>query len=248
MNKTVLKAGQHQVPSNGGYSLDLRDISKKADGLLDAAQLEARRLLEEARRQADLHGQQVMQSSQRLGYEEGTARGREAGYAAALEEAKESFAKDQAALLATLCDLLENFKDSRERFLVEARQDVIVLAVAIASRVLSSLSELGDAASAAAIEASRDALELIGASTEVVIRTHPDDCSAVERFCQQLDAELKSSRHVRIVADPELSRGSAVVETADTTVDATVTERVRRIADELVTDWRTRLENLALKP
>ena len=128
-----------------------------------------------------------------------------------------------------------------------ARRDVVVLAMAIAQRIVSRLAGLADAAPEMAAEACRQALELVGEATEAVIRVHPDDRRALEQIAEGLSRAVQSSRHLRLVEDPSVGRGGVVVETADCAVDAQAASRVERIADELVTDWRQRMKALAIE-
>jgi flagellar assembly protein FliH len=246
MSRTVLKSGQLQAASRGGCNVDLRDISQQAREMLDAARAQAVRLTDENRRQSEQRATQALQAAQKNGFEDGFAKGRETGYATALEEARKAFAAEQRELVTTLRNMVDAIRTSRERLLVEARQDCLTLAIAIGSRVIHDLTGSGENASAAAIEACREALELISAQTDVVIRAHPDDCEALERFCGEAHAGLQSSRHVKLVPNSGSSRAGVIVETADSRVDATVDEKIRRIADELVADWKARMAKLSL--
>ncbi len=49
MKTSVIKGDQFRMPSSGMYSLDLRDISKQAGAMLDAARTESQRIAEESR-------------------------------------------------------------------------------------------------------------------------------------------------------------------------------------------------------
>jgi flagellar assembly protein FliH len=243
MSGTVIKAGDARALTRGLYSLDLRDIAGKAEAMLSTARSEAARLVEEARRQALAEREGIRQSAQRKGYAEGGAAGR----AAALEEARKRFAEEQTALTVALGDLLGAFGARREELYLAARRDVVVLAMAIAQRIVSRLAGMADAAPEMAAEACRQALELVGEATEAVIRVHPDDRRALEQIAEGLSRAVQSSRHLRLVEDPSVGRGGVVVETADCAVDAQAASRVDRIADELVTDWRQRMKALAIE-
>ena len=246
MRTTIIKAGHFIVPTNGMYSLDLRDISKQAAGLLEAARLEAQRILQESKSATEAERQRVMQAAHREGYEQGLAKGRETGHSEALEEARKQFTLEQSTLLGTLSSLLNEFTGSRERLFLEARQDVVVLSIALASRLLSKLNEIDGVAPAMAVEACGQALDAIGEATEVVVRAHPDDVVAIEQFCKDLDAGLKSSRHVRVRSDPSIARGGVVVGSADASIDAGLPSRLDRMADELASGWKSRSGQLGI--
>ena len=107
------------------------------------------------------------------------------------------------------------------------------------------MAELG---SDVALQAAREALDLVREPTNVVLRVHPDDSAAVGLLAEGVTGAAASARHLRIVEDAAIDRGGAVVETEDSRIDATISSRIERIADELVTDWRRRQKELSIEP
>ena len=241
MNRTVLKPGTLQATTRGGCNVDLRDISQQARSILENAKTEARRIVDTARRESDVQAKKAQETARNVGLEEGMEAGRKEGFAAALAQAREQFTRERAELVTTLEKMVESFKASRERLLVEARQDIIALTIAISARVIEQLSTIDGIAPASAVDACREAIALIGVQTEAVILAHVDDCSAIERFCQTLHANLGAAGHLKLVPDPNIPRAGVVVTTADGRIDATIHEKIRRIADELAADWKRRL-------
>jgi len=247
MSGVVIKAGDARVLSRGMYSLDLRDISRQADDMLTAARKEARRVIAQAHQEAESQQEVIRQTAHRDGYTKGLTEGRAAGEDTALSEARERFSKDQASLVSSLTELLDAFSDQRERMYLAARRDVVVLAIAIARRFSRRFEVMEDVTQSVAVDACHEALDLLHDATEAVIRVHPEDWSAVERFTRALDDSTRSSRHVRVLKDASIKQGGVTVETANSTIDATVASRVDRIADELVTDWRSRMKTLSIE-
>jgi flagellar assembly protein FliH len=229
------------------YSFDLRDIARQAEGMLSDARKEADRLIHAARTQSSIERESVRQSAQRLGREQGIRQGWETGRSEALQETREKLAGDQAPMISALSKLLEEFGQRREQMYLAARRDVVVLAIAIARRIVSGLGDIEEAAPQAAAEACAEALELLKDATDAVVRIHPDDWDAVSQMVTSLADSMQSSPHVRVEKDPEVGRGGVVVETGQGTVDATAASRVDRIADELVTHWRQRMKELSIE-
>lgn len=248
MSRAVIKAQDAAPPSRGRFGLELRDIARQADGLLAAARQQAERIVFEARKR----GEEEIEAARRRGYEEGLnrglAEGRESGRSAALAEARAAFAEDQKSLTAALSQFCAEFSRRREQFHVSARRDAIVLAIAIASRVVRRLQDLPEAVSDAAAEACREALALIGEATTVVVRSNPEDCAALDRLAESLSESLKGIQSLRIVADADVARGGVIIQTAEGAIDATVNGRIERIADELASDWRRRMTELGIEP
>lgn len=242
MSRVVIKPGNERITSRGTSALDLRDISTKADALIASARQEAERILSEARS----HAAVVRDAAHREGYDAGTAEGMTRGDAegreTALAEARARLKADQASLVKALTEAMQAFSHQREQFLSAARRDAVALAVAIAQRVARKLSKIDEAAMEMAAEACAEALQSIAESSEVTVRVHPADAGAVSELTAELADLVKSARGVRLSADESVGRGGVIVSTSDCVVDATVSGRIDRIADELLAGWRKRIE------
>ncbi len=247
MSGAVIKAGDSRLLAGGLSSLDLRDISRHAEGILEAARGEAEGIVTESRRQAEEEREGIREAARCQGRDEGHAEGLAEGRAAGLAEVRQQFAEEQAPLVSALEAMLEDFENRREQLYLAARRDVVVLAIAIARRICGKLDTMASFTSDGAVEACREALELAGEATRVEVRVHPADLQAVKRLTESLAAAVESSRHVRVLEDASVGRGGVELETVASKVDARVASRVERIADELVTDWRGRLEALSLR-
>jgi flagellar assembly protein FliH len=246
MSRTVIKAGDARVESRGAYSFDLRDISRDAEAIIAAGRAEADRLVAQARKQIEIERQAALEEAKREGHEAGFASGREEGHAEALVEAREQLAQEQASLLSALTALVDEFGAERDRLYVAAKRDVIVLASAVAGRVVTKLTEVDDIATDAAVKACEEALDLVRGATAVVIRANPEDCRTLESMADDLNRTVKASGHVRVVEDASVGRGGVIVGSDDTVVDATAGSRVERVAAELAANWRERVERLSL--
>lgn len=248
MSGSLIKAGDARLTTRGMYRLDLRDIARQAEGMLAAARFEAERVLSDARAQARREAEALGRDAAERGYQEGLTRGREEGRAQALEEARRKFKTDQAALGQGLSNLLSDFARRREEFLVAARRDAVVLAVAIASRIVERLSEIESHPGETATAACAEALDLIASASEVRIRTHPDDLRALDHLCNEVRQAAGGGGSVRFVEDEGVGRGGIVLESAEAEVDATVAARVQRVADQILSDWRERAARLGIGP
>jgi flagellar assembly protein FliH len=242
---SLIKAGDSRITSRGVYSLDLRSISDQAQLRLADAQAQATKIVFEARAVAEAQRESIEKSAREKGYHEGLEKGRSEGREAALTEARAQFAAQHSALVDSLTSLLEQFSARREEFLVAAKRDVVVLAIAIASRIFPRLNNFGEHTEAA-VDSCKEALAAIGKVTQATIRVHPDDSAALTQFCDRLKEKLADAPHLHLVDDPEVGRGGIILRTADTLIDATIATRLERIADELVTNWRSRAGELSI--
>ncbi|QOJ03818.1 MAG: hypothetical protein HRU71_10135 [Planctomycetia bacterium] len=244
--RSVIKAGDARLATRGMYSLDLRDIEHEAAQVLAAARAQAERIIAEARAAAHAQSELTRQTAHREGYAQGQARGQETGHAAALEEARARFAEEHAALGRALTEALAAFAARREQLYAEARRDVVLLGATIASRVWSRLAADESVVTQVALGAMGEALEMVGRATQAMVRVNPADAAALERFAASVQGVAEESSHIRIVADESVARGGVRIETADSVVDATIAQRLDRVADELVSGWRERLAALGL--
>ncbi len=247
MSGSVIKAGEARMLTRGMYSLDLRDIARDAAAALADAHARGERIVEEAMARAEAQREAVLAEAKQVGYAEGHAEGFAAGRQAALDEVTATFQRDKEALTASLETALSAFGEQKEMFYTVARCDVVTLAIAIARRIIKALPESDAAAVSAAEGACGEALELITKASDVRIRLNPADKAALAALASETNKACEDARHVAIVADENVVRGGAVVETAECEIDGTVATRVERIADELVADWRRRMEKLSLE-
>lgn len=248
MSGRVIKAGDSRVVMNTARSLDLRDIAAKADEMLAAARAQASAIVAAAHDQANAERASIHQASRAEGYARGLAEGLLAGEKSAIESAARKFAADQSGLLSALSAALTEFEHRREQFYSAARRDVVILAVAIASRIARRFAMMEELAPEIAADAAREALQLVREATDVTIVTHPADLAAVRELATELSQTLKSLTHLRVVEDEQIDRGSVRVGTSDTRIDASIQDRIERIADELVDHWRDRMNSLGISP
>lgn len=259
MGRSVIKSGEHRPPAKGLFRLDLRDISANVESTLARARAEAEQIAGRARKLAEAELAAAREKGQREGFERGLAEGRETGRQEALGASTRQFASDQESLVSALTTLVDGFGARREEFFLCARRDVVVLAVSIARRLSKRIPRVDGEAARAAIDACEEALALIGKTTEVLIRVHPDDLGVLERYFQDHTGDggrpevlaaagraISSARGCRLVGDAAVERGGALVGTSECDVDATLDGRVERIADELEATWRERSSELGI--
>ncbi len=260
MRGLVIKPGDSPSLARGAIGLDLRDVARQADAILAAARAEAQRIATQARVAIAADRERSRQTAHEEGFARGRGEGFEAGRQAAVDEARAAFAADHGALSDALLKLLQDFGERREALYAAARRDVVVLAVVIASRVCGKLADRADAAPEMALQAADEALKLLRGATQPIIRVHPADAAALDQLAERLSAAglgrsaSAESSHVRIVEDSSVPRGGVLLTTADPSagaecrIDASITTRIERIADELVSHWRERAAELSLEP
>lgn len=119
--------------------------------------------------------------------------------------------------LAAVTELLTAARVQTLRAHKDVEQDLRVLAVRIAERILGRELELKPDA---VIDIVSEALSQAGAPREVVVRCHPDDLKALERGRPRLIERCSRTQAVILRADGAIARGGCIVETELGTVDA----------------------------
>jgi flagellar assembly protein FliH len=168
------------------------------------------------------------------GYAEGWAQGqREARAAAEAEQAdvhtaQQRYEQERANAVTRALGALANAAASVEARTVpvleglndEVLRGAVELAEALLGRELSDAPERG-------LDALRRAMSAAPESGTVTVRLHPDDLAALGAV------PVFPGRDLRLVPDPSLGPGDAIAEHGTTTIDARLSEAVRRVRDAL---------------
>jgi flagellar assembly protein FliH len=151
------------------------------------------------------------------------AAGLREGEAAALEQAVAKLEPVAEQLARTVADLAQ----SRRKLRREAEHDVVKLALAIARRIVLRELSVDPETIVGVVKA---ALEKIEAREVDRLRVNPEDAEILRKQFQRLGQNLR----LELAADPRLSRGSAVFETARGNMDASVDTQLEEIQRGLV--------------
>lgn len=212
-------------------AMDLGDLARRASLIRDAAIDEAERIIADARAKIDADAAQIRARAAEEGRAEGLARGlaqgREQGRSEAFDEARQRL----AALEAAWTDALQAFESRRESMLVEAKSDVLELAIEIGRRVAKRVARTDPAVAA---EQVREALALVTRPTRLRVAAHPDDLPGLRDAMPALLERLGGAAHAELRPDPSLGRGSCVLETdRGGVIDASIDTQLERIAAAL---------------
>ncbi len=141
----------------------------------------------------------------RAGYEEGLRRGR--------EEAEQQLAEQLIAVRESLARSTAELHALAERVLELVKDEIVGLALQIASRVVRERIEAGDPV---VVRIADEMLARLGEGVSCRLRIHPEDREALGR----LQPELEAKGLVELVVDPSVGRGGLIVEAGDEELDA----------------------------
>ena len=223
--------------------LDLGDLQRQGDQIIDAARRRAETLIREGQAERDrlISGaaERGHQEGLARGLTEGEAKGREQGLVKAMEDSRPHL----DALQKSWLDALSAFQPDRERMLHEAQTDVLRLAAAIADRVTKRAIVLDPAI---VVEQLRAVLSLVVRPTGLAVAIHPDDRAILAAALPDLLNSFPAATHAELLDDPALQRGSCVARTRATgevdgmalavsgQIDASIATQLDRIIEVLL--------------
>lgn len=212
----LIKQSSAHALTRDAIVLDLGDLQRQAAAIVAGARIEADRIAAAARAERERIVAGAAEEGRAKGYEAGRVAGHTAGVeqgrAAAAAEFKDRFAKLEAAWT----EAFNSFESRREEFLRSAQTDVLRLALAIAERITKRLIDSDPQVAAAQLEA---LLGVIVRRTQLVVRINPADRDVLQAGLPQLLARFSQVRHIELVDDPSLARGSCIADVREPEYD-----------------------------
>lgn len=212
--------------------LDLGDLVRQGEHIKAAARAQADRIVADAKRERE----RLISDAQEIGRRAGEAAGLEQGRAAGIAEGRAAALSEFRERLSKLDEnwttAMTAFHRDRDTILLEAREDVLSLALALGERIVKKVIEVDR-------EVVRDQLAAVLAQiahpTRVTVRVHPADRSIVQEALPALMKSLGPEAHAELMDDGSLAPGSVVARTASGgEVDGSIGTQLQRIADALL--------------
>ncbi|MAC19134.1 MAG: hypothetical protein CMJ23_05525 [Phycisphaerae bacterium] len=232
----LIKNNRARELVNGAVVMNLGDVRKEANDLLDAARRDASEIVEAAR----LEAERLSAGAAERGYEDGRKRGEEEGRIAGREEgALEGAGVAEAAIAERLGGIADGWTQALDAFLAgrevlreETRRDLLRLSIAIAERVLGRLPAHDPGLVVGQVEA---AMEMLTGATRLRIQVHPDDLPIIETHFREAKSTMLSAAEADIDfgTDEAIVRGGCVVSAGDGEVDARLDAQMSRIVEGL---------------
>lgn len=217
--------------SHDAIVLDLGDLRRQADELMARARREADAIIREAQAKA----QQLIDEAQGIGHaqglEAGTAQGLEQGRAAGHAQALESMKQQLEKLQQAWSGAAEQVESQRRQHRLDARQDVLELALVIAKKVVKRMPEVQPGLVMDELAA---VIEHIARPGDLTVRIHPTDRALVQEALPVLAAQFDQMQHVKLVDDPAISPGGCIVNYGRGQIDATLEMQIERIVTTLL--------------
>ncbi len=210
---------------------DLGDLQKQAAGIVEAARVEAARIIAEAQTQAATLADEAAPRGFAEGREQGLVEGREEGCQVGREETIGQYTEQLASLAESWTAAIDAFETDRSAALQTAREDIVELAMAMAARITRRVIE---ADPSVVQDQVAEAISLVSASSVMALSINPDDRKLVQAVLPALCERLEAGKHVELRDDPLVERGGCVLSTGKGVIDATLEKQIERIAEVLL--------------
>lgn len=227
----VIKSRKADRMLSDAIVLDLGDLQQQADALQARARQQAEEIVAEGRAEADRLIAEASDKGYAQGYEAGLAEGRAAGEQAGREQTIDEYRTRLDALVEQWSAASQRWDSDRQSMLLQAREEVLTLALAIAEKVVYRVVEMDPTV---VQDQLAEALQLITRPSKAVVTIHPDDRPAIEDVLPELLREIRQCREATIVEDPQVTRGGCVVATAGGRIDARIEQQLDRIVETLL--------------
>lgn len=228
----VIKRAQAENEAKSAIVLDLGDIAKQAELLRKQAQARADEIILDA----EAKHEELIDTGYEQGERNGYAVGYREGFTKGEEEARQRTTIESRAELEKIEDswikALDDFADKRHHLLVEGKENVLRLALAIAERVIHRQISLDDRVVLSQVE---HALKLVGRPTRATVLINPADGAMVRRALPTMSARFGAIEHVVCEEDESIARGGCKVVTSEGgEIDASIETQIQRIAQTLL--------------
>ncbi len=217
----IIRSGQFETATAEVHSVafNFQDMAERANDYLAVVRQQAEQILKTAQAEA----KQI------------AAKAQEQGRQAALQEAQRAVGATLDQQLATLIPALQqavhDIRHSKSAWLAHWETQTIVLATAIAERVVRrEVSRTPQIT----LDLIREALELAMGAGQITVHLSPADYEALRDRTHSLALQLGPLASTNIVADAAVTPGGCRVVTECGVVDQTFESQLARITEELL--------------
>ncbi len=227
----VIKHSKSSRLMKNAMVLDLGDLQRQGERILERAHRDAEAVRAEARAEA----QRLIDAADARGYEQGCERGeaegrrqgRETGRQEALAEFKSQFEDLAGAWQQTLAD----WQQQRNTMLLTAREDVLSFAFALGEQIVRRVIEYDPTV---VQDQLAEALNLLAAPTAITVHVHPEDRELIEEALPRLLANIDGTAHAEVNELPEMHRGGCRISFSGGHIDASIERQIERLAQALL--------------
>ena len=157
----------------------------------------------------------------------------EAGRKEGLDEGREQLQAEAQAETERALNLVAQSRVVKTRAIQQAEGDIVVLALAIAKKVIHREAAIDKEIVACQV---RKALGILAEQAFVRIKAHPDDVAHLEQYQSTFVNRDGQSVPIRLEPDPSTRPGGCIVESDSLVIDADIDRQLEVIGEILIKD------------
>ncbi len=208
-------------------SFEYADIEQRCDAQLQAAQAQAEQII----LAAEAHAEELRTEAWQLGHTTGGLQA-EAEFDARVEaEVQQRLQERLQHIVPALQTATAQLIQDREQILLQWESAAIQLSLTLAERVVRRELQLQPEVPRALIA---EVLQLTAGASSIVLRLHPTDVTDIKAHSADWQQLLATPANLKVVADPQITRGGCLVETPQGTIDGRIETQLARLASELM--------------
>ncbi len=197
----------------------------EASKILDDAKAEADRIIEDAKSR--------MEQEAKTGYNDGFAKGQEAGFKEGNLEAQR--------LTDRLHTIIERMMDKRQEILAETEQQIVDLVLLMTRKIVKVISENQKNIVVSNVV---QALRKVKGRGDVIIRVNLADVAMTTQHIKDFLSTAENIKNISVVEDSTVDRGGCIIETDFGAIDARIAIQLNEIEQKIleVSPIRTRIK------
>ncbi len=169
--------------------------------------------------------ERMLDKREKDSYEKGHNKGRADGLKEGEVKSYENARAEVEGKLALVEDLLRELNQTRDKILTESQEDIVTLAMVIASKIVHAEVKQSDV-----IETNvREAIKMAADRHSIRIRLNPADVAAIDACRKTFFDSIKNLDRIDIVDDDEIIPGGCVVEAGEGSIDARLDSQMEEI-------------------
>lgn len=222
----ILKAdnlAQRGLPVSFQYA----DIEQRCDAQLQAAEAQAEQIL----LAAEAHAEELRAEAWQLGHTTGSLLAESEFEAAVETEVQQRLQERLRYLVPALQTATNQLIQDREQILLQWESAAIQLSLTLAERIVRRELQLQPEVPRALIA---EILQLTAGASSIVLRLNPADVQEIETHSADWHELFSTSATLKVIADPQVTRGGCLVETPQGEIDGRIETQLVRLASELM--------------
>jgi flagellar assembly protein FliH len=206
-----------------------KEVKRKTDeaqSLKREAQDEAERIIAEAKdkeRQIEADSQLAFEAERKEAEEQGSAAGREAGFAEGKAEAERLIERTRI--------MLERAQDKRAEILAETEQEIIDLVLLIARKVIKVISENQRNVIISNVV---QALRKVKGRGNIIVRVNMADVKLSTDHIKDFIKLVEGAKSIQVVEDSSIGQGGCIIETEFGEIDARISSQLAELETKIL--------------